>query len=268
MRQRIITTCGDANVMVGTKHIDPALCLYVGAHLICIDNKHLKDKVPRGNGTMCRVIGLKLKQNPTTYAWKNYYGRKVWTVNARDVEWVECEHMNKPRTIVQLEAQIYHLKILQKEDKNNLRQLESTIQTLTSKLLQEMISQKFNLKPESFSTQLSVKTFLTSKRKKEYRCKMTQIPANSYDASTGHKLQGMSKDAIIVTSWPTGFRNWEYVVLSRVRTLSGLYLIKPIDMEKSFQPSKELQKYIEYAKAEERKLLNNREKNMSQFTWM
>ena len=111
MRQRIITTCGDANVMVGTKHIDPALCLYVGAHLICIDNKHLKDKVPRGNGTMCRVIGVKLKQNPTTYAWKNYYGRKVWTVNARDVEWVECEHMNKPRTIVQLEAQIHHLKI-------------------------------------------------------------------------------------------------------------------------------------------------------------
>jgi hypothetical protein len=30
--------------MAGTKHIDPALCLYVGAHLICIDNKHLKEK--------------------------------------------------------------------------------------------------------------------------------------------------------------------------------------------------------------------------------
>ena len=35
---------------------------------------------------------------------------------------------------------------------------------------------------------------------------MTQIPANSNDATTGHKLQGMSmsKDAIVVTSWPTG----------------------------------------------------------------
>jgi hypothetical protein len=31
-----------------------------------------------------------------------------------------------------------------------------------------------------------------------------QIPANSNDATTGHKLQGMSKDAIIVSSWPTG----------------------------------------------------------------
>jgi hypothetical protein len=59
---------------------------------------------------------------------------------------------------------------------------------------------------------------------------MKQIPANTNDASTGHKLQGMSKDVIIVTSWPTGFKNWEYVVLLRARTLSGLYLVKPIDM--------------------------------------
>ena len=53
LRNRIITTCGDADVMVGTKHIDPALCVYHGAHLICIDNKHLNSKIPRGNGTLC-----------------------------------------------------------------------------------------------------------------------------------------------------------------------------------------------------------------------
>ncbi len=64
------TTCGDADVMGGTKHIDPALCLYVGAHLICIDNKHFKDEVPRGNGTICRVIGIKLKKEPQSYKWK------------------------------------------------------------------------------------------------------------------------------------------------------------------------------------------------------
>jgi hypothetical protein len=77
VRHRIITSCGDADIMAGTKHIDPALCIYVGAHLICIDNKHLKDKVPRGNGTICRVIGLKLKEGQQSYKWKNYYGRKV-----------------------------------------------------------------------------------------------------------------------------------------------------------------------------------------------
>jgi hypothetical protein len=84
---------------------------------------------------------------------------------------------------------------------------------------------------------------------------MTQILANTYDASKGHNLQGTSKDAVTVTSWPTGFKNWEYVVLSRVRALSGLYLVKPIDMDKSFKPSQELQKYIEHAKTGETKLL-------------
>jgi hypothetical protein len=44
------------------------------------------------------------------------------------------------------------------------------------------------------------------------------------------------------------FKNWEYVVLSRVHTLSGLYLVEPIDMEKSFKPSSELKKYIENAR--------------------
>jgi hypothetical protein len=66
----------------------------------------LKDKVPRGNGTICRVIAIKLKEQPQSYKWKNYYERKVWTVNASDVEWVECEHINKNGTIIQLEAQI------------------------------------------------------------------------------------------------------------------------------------------------------------------
>jgi hypothetical protein len=50
VRHCIMTSCGDADAMVGTTHIDPALCIYIGAHLICIDNKHLKDKVPRGKG--------------------------------------------------------------------------------------------------------------------------------------------------------------------------------------------------------------------------
>jgi hypothetical protein len=34
LRNRIITNCSDADIMAGTKHIDPALCIYVSAHLI------------------------------------------------------------------------------------------------------------------------------------------------------------------------------------------------------------------------------------------
>jgi hypothetical protein len=39
LKNRILTSCGDADVMSGTKHIDPALCLYIGAYFICIDNR-------------------------------------------------------------------------------------------------------------------------------------------------------------------------------------------------------------------------------------
>ena len=95
--------------MMGSKHIDPALCIYIGAYLICIDNKHLTDKVPQGNGTLCRVLGVKLKDNAQSYKYKNYYGKKVCTVNAADVEWVECEHVNKSSFITQLESQIKEL---------------------------------------------------------------------------------------------------------------------------------------------------------------
>ncbi len=44
--------------MIGTKHIDPSLCLYLGVYLMCIDNKHLKDKVPRENGTLYQMLNV------------------------------------------------------------------------------------------------------------------------------------------------------------------------------------------------------------------
>ncbi len=97
-------------------------------------------------------------------------------------------------------------------------------------------------------------------------------PANSNDRTTGHKLQGMSKDVIIVSSWPTGglsknFKNWEYVVLSRVRTLSGLYLVDPIDMEKLFNPSSQLRSYIDKIKEKEKDIIDEHRKDMSQISW-
>jgi hypothetical protein len=143
--------------MAGTKHIDPALCIYVGAHLICIDNKHLKDKVPRGNGKICRVIGIKLKEEPQSYKWKNYYGGKLWTVNTSDDEWVQCEHINKTVTMIQLQAQIDQLSsTLDSLPKTNRTvkdpKLQSYLESLTNTLSAEMNNRKFKLEPESFST--------------------------------------------------------------------------------------------------------------------
>jgi hypothetical protein len=121
-------------------------------------------------------------------------------------------------------------------------QVQSNLDKLKMKLSTEIKDRTFKVEPESFLAKVTVQKFHTSIKKQEFQCKMKQFLANTNDASTGNRLQGMSKDVIIVTSWPTGglasmFKNWEYVVLSRVCTLKGLYLVESINMEKSFKPS-------------------------------
>jgi hypothetical protein len=54
-------------------------------------------------------------------------------------------------------------------------------------------------------------------------------------ATTGHKLQGKSVDILVVAEW-SKVANWAYVVLSRVRTFNGLYLLKPIPDDIMFEP--------------------------------
>ncbi len=62
-----------------------------------------------------------LRENAPSHRVKNYYGKKVWTVNAKHVEWVQCEHVNIPGHIVQLETQINELKKLQQNNKNRIK---------------------------------------------------------------------------------------------------------------------------------------------------
>ena len=67
------------------------------------------EKEGTGNGMQCRVVGIKLKQNPTSYRWKNWEGKKVWTVRVSDVEFVQFEHYPKTREIVSLEEKLTRL---------------------------------------------------------------------------------------------------------------------------------------------------------------
>jgi len=53
---------------------------------------------------------------------------------------------------------------------------------------------------------------------------------------TGNKLQGLTKDSVIVYSLNRN-TNWIYVVLSRVRTLKGLYLMKRLKLREIKPPS-------------------------------
>ena len=57
-----------------------------------------------------------------------------------------------------------------------------------------------------------------------------QFPIISNSCTTGHKLQGCTVDTILANDWYYG-ANWVYVVLSRVKTMSGLYIRKPLSFK-------------------------------------
>lgn len=56
---------------------------------------------------------------------------------------------------------------------------------------------------------------------------LKQFPLLTNNATTGHKLQGASKTSLFIIGVSHNM-NWMYVALSRVRTLSGLFLSTPI----------------------------------------
>ncbi len=65
--------------------------------------------------------------------------------------------------------------------------IKSKLDDVHNKLAKEMISRRFKLESEQFSPEVSIKHYHTSSKKVTFRCKMKQIPANSNDATTGHK---------------------------------------------------------------------------------
>ena len=199
----IITQLGDDDIRAtdftskGAK-IEPALRLHPGSHLMCITNDNLDQG--RGNGTLCKCLRAKLKRNGQERKWKNWDGKKVWTVSIDSVEWIELEHYPPPH--------------------GNK-------------------AQTFKLTPQEFSA--TIKFPLNQDINITLgNATVTQFPVNSNIATTGHKLQGMSKDMIIINSWNYRCTNWVYVVLSRVRTRKGLFLIKPLDEQRQFIVPQEL----------------------------
>ena len=80
----------------------------------------------------------------------------------------------------------------------------------------------FRLSPQEFI----FKTKLPSPTgEREIGMKALQLPIIVNNATTGHKLQGSTVNSIFVHQWSTK-RNWNYVVLSRVREMKGLFARK------------------------------------------
>ena len=90
---------------------------------------------------------------------------------------------------------------------------------------------------------------------------ITQFPVNSNIATTGHKLQGQTKKRLVIGTWNHRVKNWVYLVLSRVKTLDGLFLSSPLpkDMEK-YRISDEL-------KVEDKRLIALDVQTQTQMNW-
>jgi len=114
------------------------------------------------------------------------------------------------------------------------------------------------LHPEEFSVTIKFPGFHNKNLLKGYQ--ILQFPVNLALAITGHKLQGMTLD-IMVLSEINLSSNWLYVMLSRVTTLKGLFLMMPLtkQMFKPLSPS--LKRELEWLRELEKQLLLRLEVN-------
>ncbi len=99
----------------------------------------------------------------------------MWTVNATDVEWVECEHINKIGSILQLETHIIdltnQLKLATEDNEPQKQEIQTNLENQTYRLMKVMSEQKFKLGPEHFSPIISLKLYNTFSKKKTFQCK-------------------------------------------------------------------------------------------------
>ena len=61
------------------------------------------------------------------------------------------------------------------------------------------------------------------------------FPIIANHATTGHKLQGKTVTSLVIAEW-SKLKNWAYVVLSRVKTIDGLFMTHPIPADIDFSP--------------------------------
>ncbi len=130
---------------------------------------------------------------------------------------MECEHVNKTGLMLWLETQIHdvtcQLDLATKEGQPRKLQIQTTLEKLRNRLSTKMSNKKIKREPEQCSPKISVKPYSNTSKKVALCGKMKQFLAKSNNAFTGHKLQGISKDVIVVTSWLTGglaamLKNW------------------------------------------------------------
>jgi len=196
LKDLILGTCGDDDVIAGADKggrggtkIDPSLRLSPGCSGMGISNKDLRSKGV-GNGTTLTVISVKLKPGAVVEEaiWD---GRKVNTVSALGVEHLECM-LSKPKALKILEEDLKELKstLASNTDPDKASELRKAVSKTEQAIATSTDKLRFQLKPRSFTAQATVCIDPHSTSKTTIKgIKITQLPINLNDATTGHKLQ-------------------------------------------------------------------------------
>ena len=79
----------------------------------------------------------------------------------------------------------------------------------------------------------------------QFKISLTQIPVIANNATTGHKLQGQTKENLVISCWSKR-KNWNYVALSRVKNRDGLFLVNPLPHDTDFSIEPELEIMLQY----------------------
>jgi Helitron helicase-like domain at N-terminus/PIF1-like helicase len=143
----------------------------------------------QANGTQATVRQIVLKPNVQPTTTLLNGKIPVAAVFASQVEYIELKHSNS-----RVEQQIFHLTPKSHTFKLNLP-----------------TSQQYILRNPTFIADL----------------KATQLPILQNSATTGHKLQGSGVETLYVHKW-SNVTNWNYVMLSRVKKMDGLYARHPL----------------------------------------
>ena len=223
----VFSGCGDADIKSsGTEKVDPCLKLYVGCPIM-VSISEFKSTCGVVKGSIGTFAGLIFRDGctPKTEIWNGY---KVLAIDASDVEYIICE---KPK---------------KKADKSGKSQLP----------------EYFILPNKTFRVKLSLPLGTTRKVYPENTTmKLTQFPINIDLGTTCHKLQGKSKPFLVITEFDYATENWIYVALSRVKTLSGLFLLRPLNFGRNFAPSDILMREMRGLETKESETLQILEEN-------
>ena len=77
-----------------------------------------------------------------------------------------------------------------------------------------------------------------------FSVKLNQFPINIANCRTVHKLQGRTLENLVITLWCMS-PGWAYVALSRVKSLNGIFLRKPLKEIRSAGLNHDVRKMLE-----------------------